>query len=89
MQITLSVDGETYAYHIDDIPGQVREDFMDAVEGFEGLLKAAFPSFDGHGLVALCPGGELHEGVEGEVPGAEGEEKKPDEDGGVDLGKGK
>jgi len=88
MDITLTVDGETYSYHIDDDPKQERIDFMDAVVGFESVLKASFPMFEGHDLVALCPDGNVHEGIDGgELPPDSVEEKKPDADGGVDIGK--
>ncbi|VVB50694.1 Uncharacterised protein [uncultured archaeon] len=90
MDITLTVDGESYSYHIEDDPEQERVDFMDAVVGFEGMLKAAFPSFEGHDLVALCPDGSVHEGMDdddgGQPTGTNGD-KKPDADGGIDLGK--
>jgi len=88
MEITLTVvdGGETYAYHSNDEACEECADFMDALIGFEGILKAAYPSFEGHGLVAMCPDGSLHEGVDedGELPPGS-EEKKPDADGGINL----
>jgi hypothetical protein len=88
MDITLSVDEESYSYHVEDDSSREQIDFLDAVMGFECVMRAAFPLFECHHLLVMCPDGEIHEGIDEDAPPLDDKDKKePDADGGINLGK--
>jgi hypothetical protein len=84
VRIQLSIFGETFSYELDDEEQEMeRMNFGRAISGFEHILRAAYPTFEGHGLVSLCPDGNIHE----DESSGDDEGKSVGEDGGIDLGK--
>lgn len=90
MEIILKINAEQWTYKLDD-SDIIDSDFMEAVFGFDSLLRSAYPSFDGHSLVALCPDGNIHEkDLSAEELNEPGKDIKKPNDGngsdGIDLG---
>ena len=61
MRIVLQVNGETWSYESPEGFEEEGFDFTNPIIMFETLLRAAYPNWEDHALVAMCPDGNIHD----------------------------